>query len=64
MANCRRLCLEDSAIGAHAMKAEEAHDGRRWDCIKDVVEKMPVMNGVMRHIVASMVAEDLRQMAW
>ena len=46
------------------MKAEEAHDGRRWDCIKDVVEKMPVMNGVMRHIVASMVAEDLRQMAW
>ena len=38
--------------------------GWSWiDGIEDVVEKMPLMNGVMRHIAALMVAEELRQLA-
>ena len=64
VANCGRLCLEDSTIGALTIETEEAHDGRRWDGIKDVVEKMPVVNGVMRRIVPSMVAGELSLIAW
>ena len=58
--NCCRLCLEDSATGAHTMEAEEAHDGHKCGSTEDDVEKMAVMNGAMRCKVASIVGEERR----